>query len=309
MSFDVCILGHITRDLIRIPGRPDQEQAGGTAFYAAVALASLGLDVVVVTKVAVEDEGSLLEPLRARGITVFNGPTPRTTVFENIYRDAQLGARRQRVASVAAPFRVDDVSGIAARAFHLGPLTRDELAPGVLEAIGRRTRARRALLSLDAQGLLRRVRGGAVELGGPEDAPALTRHTGVLKVDDAEAERITGEREPEAAAAALEAAGAREVLVTFADRGSLLRTGGSTTRIPALAPARVVDATGCGDTFASAYVARRIQGVAPGDAAWFAAATASLKLERYGAFEGTTAAVEARLAEALGAPVLTCVGA
>src|SRR5215831_13272949 len=123
MRFDVCVLGHVTKDLIRIPGRPDQQQAGGTAFYTAVALKSLGLDVAVVTKVAEEDESRLLDGLKSRGIRVFNGKTPVTTVFENVYADPQLSSRSQSVSSIAASFTPEDVQGIDARAFHIGPLT------------------------------------------------------------------------------------------------------------------------------------------------------------------------------------------
>jgi sugar/nucleoside kinase (ribokinase family) len=289
--FDVCIFGHITKDLIRIPGKRDQQMAGGSAYYAALALRSLGLDVAVVTKVARDDERRLLGPLMRRGISVYNGATETTTVFENAYADAQLTSRKQWVRSIAAPFEPDDAIDIDARAFHFGPLTRDEIPVELLEHV----RGRTDTLSLDAQGMLRRVIEGVVQLGSWSEAARALPHVDVLKVDDLEAEKIAGERNPEKASLKLARLGAKEVLVTFAHRGSIVRHRGRCSRIPAIRPERPVDATGCGDTYAAGYLYRRLEGADPVEAAWFAAATASLKLERYGAFEDHADAVHERL--------------
>jgi sugar/nucleoside kinase (ribokinase family) len=291
MRFDVCIIGHVTKDLIRIPGRADQQMAGGTAYYTAVALKSLGLDVAVVTKVAEEDESRLLDGLKLRGIRVFNGRTPSTTVFENVYSDPQLSSRRQCVRSIAASFSPEDIQGIDARTFHVGPLTGQETPIEVLAAI----REKGADLCLDGQGMLRAVNGGVVELTAWGDAREGLALVDVLKVDDLEAEKLVGDKDPEDAAKALEALGVGEVLVTFADRGSMVVHDGRVSYVPALRPAKPIDATGCGDTYVAGYIFRRLEGADPIDAAWFAAATASLKLERYGAFEEDAEAVRARL--------------
>jgi sugar/nucleoside kinase (ribokinase family) len=291
MTFDVCVLGHVTKDLIRIPGRPDQQQAGGTAYYTAVALKSLGLDVAVVTKVAEADEARLLDGLKTRGIRVFNGRTSTTTTFENVYSDPQLSSRSQCVRSIAASFSPEDIQGIDARAFHIGPLTGEETPIDVLEAIREKT----GEVCLDGQGMLRVVKNGVVELDRWPEYESGLALVDVLKVDDLEAEKLVGDKDPEDAARKLEACGPREVLVTFADRGSMVLHEGRIAYVPAIRPAKPIDATGCGDTYAAGYLFRRLEGAEPTDAAWFAAATASLKLERYGAFEASADAVRARL--------------
>ena len=59
-------------------------------------------------------------------------------------------------------------------------------------------------------------------------------------------------------------------------------------------PRRVADATGCGDTYLAAYLARRLSGAECAECARFAAAAASLNIEALGAFRGSEADIAAR---------------
>ncbi len=286
---DVCVVGHVTKDLIRIPGKPDREMAGGSAFYVSVALNSLGLKVEVITKVRREDE-PLLEGMRARGIRVINGETSATTTFENSYSGEHLATREQWVRDIAERFSPDDLRQVTAKNFHVGALTAAEIPLETLRAI----RARAERITFDAQGMLREVVDQKVRLGAWKEMELGLPLADALKVDDVEAAGLVGETDTARAAEKLAALGVREVMITFADRGSLIRTAGKNTRIPALPPRSHVDATGCGDTFAAAYLAARSFALSPPEAGRFAAAAASLKLERYGAFDGSRAEVQER---------------
>lgn len=283
------VVGHVTKDLIRIPGRQDRTLPGGSAFYVSAALARLGVQVKVVTKLAPSD-AALVEPLKEAGVEVLALRSASTTVFENSYSGAQLSVRRQQVPSVADHFRAQDLDGLEADLIHLGPLTAQEMEPGVFSA------ARRVAptVSFDAQGVLRQIEERVVVSVSPPNLPDLLAGVDILKVDDTEGTALTGRTDPEAAAAVLGDMGPSEVLVTFADRGSLLFTEGTLARIDAIPPAEIVDATGCGDTFLSGYVAARLQRTLPERAARLAAAAASLKLERYGPLAEGLEAVRVR---------------
>jgi sugar/nucleoside kinase (ribokinase family) len=283
------VVGHVTKDLIRIPGREDRIMTGGSAFYASIALSRLGFSVVTVTKMAPADD-ALLDSMRSAGIELIVRPSQTTTVFENSYGGAQLSERKQRVPSIAAPFTADDLAGLAGDVVHLGPLTADEMGPGIFAA------ARRVApkVSFDAQGILRRVVDQAVVATRPRELARLLEHVDLLKVDDAEAEALVGERDPSQAAAALAALGPLEVLVTFADRGSLIRSSEGNARIAAIPPREIIDATGCGDTYLAGYTAARLRDEPPQRAARIAAAAASLKLEDYGPLQSDWDAVLAR---------------
>ncbi len=70
----VCVVGHVTRDVVAIAGRAARTQTGGTAYYAAATLKALGTDVIVVTRLAPADEAELLAELRSFGVAVRVGP-------------------------------------------------------------------------------------------------------------------------------------------------------------------------------------------------------------------------------------------
>jgi 2-dehydro-3-deoxygluconokinase len=113
-------------------------------------------------------------------------------------------------------------------------------------------------------------------------------------LDDARA--LTGLEEPEAIAEVYLRLGCPLVLLKCGRDGVLLVTPESRLRIP---PRRVaaVDATGAGDTFAGAFLARTVLGDAPEAAARYANAAAALSTTGYGAVAPIPyrAAVEALL--------------
>ena len=77
----------------------------------------------------------------------------------------------------------------------------------------------------------------------------------LVRCNRAEAEVLTGEPDPELAAAALLAAGAGHVVVTLGPGGALLRGGGMRIDVPGV-PAETVDTTGAGDTLMGVLLAR-----------------------------------------------------
>lgn len=289
--YDVCVLGHITKDRISIPGRPDHEMPGGTAYYVSRAWAALGLSVCMVTRVAEADAAELLGDLTARGVHVRNCGAHQTTVFENRYEGPALQERTQRVLQVADPFCVADLAGLSARAVHVGPLTRGEVELEVFQHL----RGVADYVALDGQGLLREVVDQQVRLAPFHHLDEVLPHLNMLKVDDREAKMMAGDQDARASAVKLADRGVAEVLMTFADRGSAVRYGDELTCVSAVPPTETIDATGCGDTYVAAYIYARLQGQAPVTAAQFASAAASLKIADYGAFYGTEADVLAHL--------------
>ena len=147
--FDVCVIGHLTREVVR-SSETEREMLVGTVYYSAVALNNLDLDVSVVTKLHRRDR-SLLSELKNQRITVSHSESPATTSFLNLYGDDGDG-REQWVRAVALTFDVDDVADAEARIFHVGPLTKDEISLPVIRYI-----STKAPVSLDAQGFVRTV--------------------------------------------------------------------------------------------------------------------------------------------------------
>jgi fructokinase len=77
----------------------------------------------------------------------------------------------------------------------------------------------------------------------------------VVRANTEEAELITGERDPERAAAALHDAGADLVVLTRGGEGALLR-GAVSADVPGLRPARMINTAGAGDALTGTLLAR-----------------------------------------------------
>ncbi|MCT7981780.1 PfkB family carbohydrate kinase [Laspinema sp. A4] len=276
--FDVCVIGHVTQDRIKIDGKIVQEMAGGTAIYTAIALKTLGLNVAVLTKTSASDRSPLLEELKNRGIAVFWLESPETTQFENSYQRDRLDSRQQRVQAIASPFTPPDLGQIPARLFHLGALTNQEMSLEFLQAVF----ATQALISLDGQGFLRQVIHQKVQAMDWAEKVSGLAGVHILKVDIEEAQLLSGKTDLEAAAIALNQWGVREVLITAGSRGSWVYQSGTLEQIPAFAPTTSVDPTGCGDTYIAGYLYSRLTGEPCHLAARFAAQVATRKLEQFG---------------------------
>lgn len=78
----------------------------------------------------------------------------------------------------------------------------------------------------------------------------------LVKCNALEARIMTGEGDPEAAAASLLAGGAQHVIVTLAGRGAILRAKGMKADVRAPRPARVLSTIGAGDVFLGVILAQ-----------------------------------------------------
>jgi sugar/nucleoside kinase (ribokinase family) len=292
--FDVCVIGHVTRDIFP-PGCTREEGPGGTAYYSSLALKRMGLNVAVVTKTAVEDREDLIGELEREEVAVLCGQSRATSTFENLYGSEGPDRRVQHIRAVSDPFSFAELEEVVAAFYHLGPLTNEDVPVDLIQALS----SRPAFISLDVQGMLRPARIGTVrEMDWPEKHKALP-HVHLLKADEKEAQILSGEKGARAAAAAIASLGPKEVLVTMGSRGSVVFAGNTLHRIPSFRPKRWGgDPTGCGDTYVAGYLCERMKGVSPEKAGRFAAVMATLKLEGGGPFRGSRADVFTRLSDA-----------
>ena len=278
---EICCIGHLTRDKIITP-ESTVYMAGGTSFYFANALNHLPQEVSfqLVTKVG-EESMPEIEKMREAGIDVLCYPSRHSVYFENKY-GANTNRRTQRVLAKADPFTVDEVTDLEAKVFHLGSLLADDFSPEVV-----RTLKGRGLISIDVQGYLREVRGESVHACPWKDKEEILAMTDILKLNEYEMQVITDSNDPHTVARKLSDLGVREVVLTFGNYGSLIYTDGQFFEIPAYKPRRVVDATGCGDTYSAGYLYSRAQGLSCKESGKFAAAMCTLKLEQHGPFSRT----------------------
>lgn len=294
---NIIVIGHITHDHIITPDI-NLHIPGGTAWYAAWCLHHLlrftqGRQVGfhLITSVG-PDDAEAIDALQRAGIQTYNLPSPATVYFENSYGH-NMNNRRQRVLSRALPFTWHSLSPLiqdimqahpsAQRPiFLLGSLLADDFPLDVirqLHSIGQ--------VVVDVQGYLREVVDEQVHAIDWADKCEALRYVDVLKTNEHEMEVLTGHTDPLLAARQLAEWGVGEVLLTMGDKGSIIYHHGQAVSIPAYQPHPLVDATGCGDTYTTAYMLRRAQDAEVAEAGRYAAATATLKLQHSGPFAET----------------------
>lgn len=255
---------------------------GGTSYYFSHGISHLNdwKNYKLVTSLA-PSEYSSVDELTGKGLNVEIIPSKKTVYFENSYGINQNN-RTQRVLAKADPFTVEKIQHIEAKIFHLGSLLSDDFSLDVIKYL-----SKKGILSVDAQGYLREVRGENVyPIDWCEKKEAL-KYVHILKVNEHEAKVLTGLDDYQAAARQLAEWGVKEVLLTLGSEGSIIYAENSFYYIPAFPPKEVVDATGCGDTYMLGYLYMRNKGVSYEEAGCFAAALSTVKLEKSGPFSGT----------------------
>jgi sugar/nucleoside kinase (ribokinase family) len=256
-----------------------------TAYYASMVYQSLGLRTAVITCVAAGDEDELLSELRGSGVEVFNLPTRGTTVFRNYYAADNPDIRIQSVISQAEPIDLARMPCVPARIFHLGPLTQQDMDPEIPRSCAKAG----TLVALDAQGLTRSVVDGRVVAAPCMSAWQELPYIQVLKADLDEVLALTGQASVLEAVRIVTQTGVREVIITRGSHGSTVYGRGRSVSFEAIPPRATIDATGCGDTYLAAYMARRLVTDSLEDCAKHAALAASLNIETPGPFTGTWA--------------------
>ncbi len=282
METDICCIGHITLDKIVTP-KTEVFMPGGTSFYFSYGISALNNPSVsyrLLTSLADSELKSVLD-MREQGIDVEVIPSRHTVFFENIYGENQNN-RKQRVRAKADPFTIEKVKGVRARYIVLGSLLADDFSTDVIRYL-----SQHGTLVVDAQGYLREVRDQKVYAVDWTDKLEALKYVDVLKVKEYEIEGLTGIQGQHEACRQLAQWGVKEVLLTLGSYGSVIYADGQFHDIPAYHPLKIVDATGCGDTYVMGYVYKRALGASPLQAGRFAAAVSSIKLEASGPFSGT----------------------
>ena len=278
---DICCIGHITLDKIITP-KQTVYMPGGTSYYFSHGIYHLKdhAHYKLVTSLASSEYQSVNE-LRAKGINVEVIPSRYTVYFENKYGENQNN-RTQRVLAKADPFTVEKLKHLEARFFHLGSLLSDDFPLEVIKFM-----SAKGILSVDAQGYLREVRGEKVYPVDWEEKREALKYIDILKVNEHEAAVLTGSSDYDEAVHLLHEWGVKEVLLTLGSEGSLIYAENKLYRIPAYPPQEVEDATGCWETYMIGYLYMRNKGASYAEAGMFAAALSTIKLEKSGPFCGT----------------------
>ncbi len=290
--YDLVFLGHVTIDEIEAREGSTRSAPGGAPFFGAFAACCQSMKkIAVVTRMA-EKDAFILEPLKAAGVDVHLQPVASTTHMRVVHPTGNLDERLMYQTQNAGFFVGTDVPPIEPCSIHLGALTDREFSLEFMHELKQRGFDQ----SVDMQSFVRQVdtETGVIQF---KDVPAkreIVRLAGIVKLDIAEAEVLTGTRNLERASRLVEEWGAREIIVTCSE-GALTRYKGK-TYFEKYSNMNSKGRTGRGDTTMGAYLVWRIDHSVQESLA-FAVALASIKMESPGPFRGSIEDVFSRMSE------------
>lgn len=273
---DILMVGHFAKDELIVDGKGEISSGGGV-YYGSIVLRRMGLQVAVATRLH-EDDFDRLEELTQAGVRVYATPAPQTSGIANYYQSQDMERRVCKPIGFAGKMALSEIPDLPARVIMIAGIIAGEVDLPVLRAL-----SDRAPVALDVQGFVRVPEGDDLVFKPWDDMETGLRHVTFLKVDQAEAEHLTGETDLRAAAVKLAAYGPKEIVITQSS-GPTVYAGGEFFHAP-FTPRSLAGRTGRGDTCFAAYVGKRLS-AGPLEATRWAAAVTTLKQEVPGPWRG-----------------------
>lgn len=247
--------------------------AAGTESNMAIGLARLGHRVGWFSRVGDDEFGQyLINTIRGEGVdtsrVIVDPEAPTGVLFKE---KRELGARKivyYRRGSAAGRLSSADLDADyigSARYLHLTGITPalSASAHQAVRAAAETARARGRLVSFDPNLRLRLW----TREQARETWRALLPLCDVVLPGMDEAELITGEAEPDAAARAIRALGPSTVVVKLGADGALAVSATESVRVPGVRLERIVDPVGAGDGFAAGFLAGQLRGMSLAESA------------------------------------------
>jgi sugar/nucleoside kinase (ribokinase family) len=262
------VIGNITKDIIRTK-KEEIHAFGGNASYSSITAIKLGCNTNVLSK-GNDELSEWINVLKNHGIDVELQKSDSITCFVNDYRE---GERKQFVLSDAG--KIDYKSFGKVDVIFLGPVFNEI----TLECL-KKARKDCKILSLDAQGFVRTLKNGEVVKKFWRDREEFLKYVDLLKIGKDEISSVSKESDYEKVCEELRSLGVKVVELTLGENGSII-VGEEIHRIPAY-KTTLVDKTGSGDVFATAFAIRYFETKNELESGLFASAAASFVVEDFG---------------------------
>jgi len=280
--FDLVGIGNPVYDSIVTPlSKTNGRVLSGCSTNACLASKRLGLGKVgLVGSVGPDYASRFSEDMRRYGIEARVDATSKETGGFHLVYDSR-GDRTLDVLGVAGSITKNSLSPefLQSKFTLIGPILGEVNLP-LIEFLRSSTPSR---LFLDPQGLVRSIGSDrrVIHECNVEEFRKIAGLVDFVKPNEYESQTITHEADSLMALRRLSQMGARVPIVTLAERGSLLLDGNRLYRIPAY-PTEAVDPTGAGDVYGGSFVTELERSGELVEAALFASAAASIKVEQVG---------------------------
>ena len=277
-SFDACVIGQIVKDYNFLPvkGKKCVKLAGGTAFYSTQTYYTLGLKTAVLTSFDKNDIFDLTPDFKNGKISIFNNKNATTTEFRNYYKKNKLNFRSQEAIFNNRPVRGKLQK---AKIYHFGPLILNDIDIKLYQVVKKLN----GLKVIDIQGLYRSIREKKIIEKRNTKVGKFLKYFNILKCDSRELHLIKKFDDKYKIINYLFDIGISEVIVTKGVFGSTIysKSEGKIS-IPSFIPTKVIDSTGCGDTYTAIYCYARLKKYSIYHSGLLASAGSGIKTEKTG---------------------------
>lgn len=286
-------VGNPVFDLIETPYlRTDGRVLSGCSTNACLALSKLGMETALVGRVGNDYDKQFRSEMERFGIKYSVQEAEESGGFKLIYYDKH-GNRTLDVLGDAGPIGFFPEKYEQSDWILFGPILQ-EIDLAYVEMVKARSNAK---IFVDPQGFLRRVDKGRILHEKTKEIEKIAALSDVFKPNEMECQVLTGidpRKDHETPAKMLKDWGAKLVIITLAEAGSVIYDGSDFYVIPAY-ETLAKDSTGAGDTYAAGIIYALSHGYDYFDAGCFAGCVSSVMIENTGPdFPLTLAEAETR---------------
>lgn len=289
MNKRILAIGPVTKDHI-ITSDEEYFQIGGAVFYQTLTLTRLKYEVTSIISIS-KDDMNLLEEIDADIKYVF---TDKTMEYTNIY-DENFN-RKQKAVLPKNPIFPDqinvdlnDVGNVL-----LSPLSPYDI-PSETITYFKENNIRTVLIP---QGFLRQTddNTNVIERNW-NDIDKYLKDVDIISMDENEAKNAFNINiiHDEMIIKILKGYNLEQIIITKAERGSTIYTKDDIYNIPSIKTKHAIDATGLGDTYIAAYIAKLEESKNIYESGLFASITAKEKLENKGPLKSSKDKIEKEL--------------
>jgi len=276
---DIVCLGHILNEKIIFPDKVISPVLGSPAAYSSVCLASLGVDVGIVTKIGPDFPDSLLEAYGKAGVDKEGISIGKTSTNNELIYDSD-GNKTLKFITRAEGIYYSDIplKYHSAKMFYICPMDH-EISIDTIEKISKLGK----IMIIDLGGY-----GGGTSEKHPlvKDGSMIKELCPYFKIVRASIEdlyHIFGKKICEGTIAEkILGWGAESVVITLGEKGSYVRTATEKKNIPAYPIEEFVDQTGAGDCFSAGFMAQYLKSGNLFISALYGSAATSYIIERSG---------------------------
>lgn len=242
-------------------GENFKKKAGGAPANVAVAIQKMGANAYMLGSVGKDQFGDFLEEtLKCYDVNtdylVKSKLHPTTLAFVSLNSDGERDFRFNRGADGAYSYDMINQEILKeAKIFHFGSATAflgGELKDTYYKMLDFAVQHNK-MISFDPN--FRDALFGQNTSDFINHSMDFIKHSDILKVSEEEAMLLTGESDVEKAAFELNRNGARYVMITLGNKGTLLSTQERQEYVPVI-PVKMIDATGAGDAFIGTVIAK-----------------------------------------------------